>query len=282
MQAILDDRGRLGGVLMTVGIVGMVAALVLAVGGWLLAGRAARTAAATIEPITAIVVDMAETIDATGVIVSRTTEAIGGIESATRSTARALDSVSDVIGETAALAGGGIADSLDSAVAALPALVSTGRVIDRTMRALSLVGVDYDPDVPLDEALAVVEESLRPIPDQLREQVVLLETVQSDLEQIGLDAGALAAVLLEARIDMMATERALASAAESAALAVERVSAIESEIETYDFIFRLLALAAAFAFAAGASGPLLLGARYRRRASPQSIPEGPDAHVPPV
>lgn len=252
--------------LLVAGVVGMVGALVVGVAGWWLAGRVTQTITDTIEPISAIVMNISDTIGASQVMVQRTTEAIDSIESATRSTARTIESVSGVIGDTSDLVSGDLADGLDTAVETLPALADTGRIIDRTMRALSLVGVDYDPTVPLDESLTALEDALQPIPDQLRAQVESLDQVQTDLGLIATDAGNLAAVLLETRIDMMEADRVLAAAATNVDRAVDNLTAIEADMGTYDALARLVVVAATVALLAAAFVPLVLGIHYRRSA----------------
>ncbi|HEY6634824.1 MAG TPA: hypothetical protein VI141_04340 [Acidimicrobiia bacterium] len=264
-ESVFDDPVRFGRVLVVIGIIGMVGALVVGIAGWILASKASDALLETVTPIAGVVTDVAATIEASQVMVDRTVEAIESIEDATRSTARTLDSVGAIVGETAELAGGGLADSLDAAIDTLPALIDTGRVVDRTMRALSLVGVDYDPEVPLDEALGELESSLAPIPGQLREQVDLLLTVQEDLARIGDDAATLSAVLLETRIDMMEAGATLDSAAEHATQAAEQISSIAANLETYDMLARVVVVAAALALAAAASAPLLIGIHHIRR-----------------
>lgn len=228
----------------------------------MLTGRLSTSISSTIEPVADIVVDLTDTIDASLLMVERTTEAIDSIEQATRSSSRALTDVAEVIDEVSALAGGQVADSLDSAVATLPALVDTGRVIDRTMTALSFVGVDYDPQVPLDEALEDLESSLAPIPDQLRTQVEMMGTVSDDLEQIAGEAGSLAAVLLQTRIDMLEVQRVLQSASVNASTAAEQVEAIEGDISTYSTLARAALIAATLALVAAALAPLIIGLHY--------------------
>jgi hypothetical protein len=117
--------------------------------------------------------------------------------------------------------------------------------------------------VPLDQSLSDLEQSLAPLPDQIRDQVGLLIEVQDDLIQISGDSEDLAVILEQTRSDMMAAESTLASAAESSARAAEEVAAIAADIDTYDTLARLIAVAAAIALAAGAMAPLLLGLRYR-------------------
>jgi hypothetical protein len=249
--------------LLAAGATGLVAALVVGIAGWALASRAAGAATAVFEPVAEVVADVADTVEASAVILSGTVEAIESIENATRSAARTLGSVADLVDEAAGLAGGGVADGLDSAVQTLPGLIDTARVIDRTMRALSLVGVSYDPEVPLDESLSELEQSLAPLPDQIRDQVELLVGVREDLIQMSEDGEDLAVILEQTRSDMMAAEATLTSAAESSARAADEVAAIAADIDTYDTLARLIAMAAAIALAAGAIAPLLLGLRYR-------------------
>lgn len=262
--SLLDDRDRLGRLLFAIGVVGLAGALVAGVVGWLVAGRATVTIEETLEPVAAIVVNVTEAIDASRVMVARTSEALDSIESATGSAAEALDSMSQVLDETSQVVGGGVADGLEAAVDTLPALVDTGRVIDRTMRALSLVGVDYDPTVPLDESLQELEDALAPLPEQLRSQVALLAEVQGDVDQIATDAGTLAAVLRDSRIDLMDVDDLLESASQNTVAASENLDQIRSEIATYDTLAKVAVVAVTIALLAAASTPLVIGLHYRR------------------
>ncbi|MFP4073964.1 MAG: hypothetical protein ACLFVZ_07980 [Actinomycetota bacterium] len=270
-----ENGGKLGRWLLAAGVLGAIASLVVGVVGWILAGRLVATVDDVIGPTSGIVGDLAESIEASEVLFERTTEAIESIETASRSTVRTLTSLGTVLEETAEDAGEGVADSLETAVETLPGLISTGNVIDNTMRALSFVGVDYDPDVPLDESLADLEASLAPLPDQIRDQVALLEDVQTDLEDIADDGRELSAVLLEARLDMMAAERVLRSAKANATAAAERIDEIEAGVDTYDTLARVVVVAASLVLLAASLAPTLLGLHLlaRDRETASSAPE---------
>lgn len=254
----------MGRVLRTIGVVGVVAALVVGVAGWILSERANSRLTGTIEPLNDLVVDVSESVDATQVIVARTIEAIEGIEAATRSAGRTLDAISALIDTTSDVIGGDLADGLDDAVGTLPALVDTGRIIDRTMRTLSLVGVDYDPDVPLDESLAGLEASLRPIPEQLRGQVAALEEVGTDIDVVVLDAGSLAATLLEARIEMAQAQEILAGTGESVARASESITSFQDDLATFDLLTKVVVIAMSLALLAASVAPMLIGSHFLR------------------
>ncbi|MFP3881837.1 MAG: hypothetical protein ACLFRT_14105 [Actinomycetota bacterium] len=270
-----ENGGKLGRWLLAAGVLGAIASLVVGVVGWILAGRLVATVDDVIGPTSGIVGDLAESIEASEVLFERTTEAIESIETASRSTVRTLTSLGTVLEETAEVAGEGVADSLETAVETLPGLISTGNVIDNTMRALSFVGVDYDPDVPLDESLADLEASLAPLPDQIRDQVALLEDVQTDLEDIADDGRELSAVLLEARLDMMAAERVLRSAKANATAAAERIDEIEAGVDPYDTLARVVVVAASLVLLAASLAPTLLGLHLlaRDRETASSAPE---------
>ena len=260
----VENRERLGRALFAIGVVGVVAALVVGVAGWILATRAGSRLTDTIGPLGDLVVNVSDSVEATQVIVGRTIEAVEGIESTTRAAGRTLDSVSGLIDNTSEVIGVDLADSLESAVDTLPALVDTGRIIDRTMRTLSLVGVDYDPASPLDESLASLEESLRPIPEQLRGQVQALEGVQTDIDVVVLESGSLAATLLEARIEMAEAQTVLADTGDNVARAAGSITAIEEDLGTYDLLSKVVVVAVSLALLAAASSPLLIGIHYRR------------------
>jgi len=245
-------------------VFGLIAALVFAVAGWIVVGRVSQDLRETFDPLNDVVRDIAETIAASETLVGRTTDALSSIESATISTTRTIESVNELLGETAELAGNEIADSLETAVETLPGLTATAQVVDRTMRALSLIGVDYDPDQPLDEALADLETSLRPVPGQIRDQARLLQQARADIDRIVTEGDTLAAVLLEARIELTAAQQVLADTAANAADAAGGVTAITEALDGYAVMARVLVVVAALAIAAGAATPLLIGLDYRR------------------
>lgn len=274
----VDNRQSLGNFLFAIGIVGVVAAIVVGVTGWILADRASGRLAGTVEPLGDLVVNVSEAVEATQVIVARTIEAVEGIESATRSAGRTLDSVSNLIDSTSDVIGGDLANGLDDAVSTLPALVDTGRIIDRTMRTLSLVGVDYDPEVPLDESLASLEESLMPIPGQLRDQVAALEEVRTDIDVVVRDAGSLAATLLEARIEMAEAQDILVTTGENVTRAADSLASIEGDLDAYDSLSKIVVIALAVGLLAAAAAPLLVGAHFRRVADSEAA-DLPDADL---
>lgn len=258
-------RVRLGRRLRALGVIGVGASVLFGVLGWILVGRMTNAVAATFEPMSDVVSDIADTIDATRTLVSRTSQALTSIEDATRSTGSTVDSLNEILGQTADVARSEIAEGLDSAVTTLPGLIATARVVDRTMRTLSLLGVDYDPDQPLDESLADLEASLSPLPDRIRDQVQLLEDLRGDMALIGDDATELAAVLTDTRADMMDVENVLADAAAGAVETSDGLRTIAEDLDSYEATGRLIVVLATMALMTAAATPLIFATYFLGR-----------------
>lgn len=258
MTQATETPNRAVTTLRTLGWIGLGAALAFLIGGWILASRAAGSVEATIEPTAAMVSDMSEAIAAGTTMVTTALDAIEETEATIRSSARAVASIADAADGVAILIEDDIAGSLDSAVQTLPSLIDTARLVDRTMTALSFIGVDYDPDTPLDESLEDLESALQPLPQQLRDQAAEFSTVTGDLRRISTDAGQLAATLLEARIELMDAEAALESAAENAIAASGEVTEIASQLDSYLTLARIVVVAAAVALGVASATPLLI------------------------
>ena len=141
----------------------------------------------------------------------------------------------------------------------MPGIIRTGVVIDRTLSALSLIGVDYDPEVPLDTALESIRDSLRPLPDEIREQSLLLDEAAGDLARIAESSGNLAARLLEIRIDLLEAEDIANEAARSVDEMSTRFDELADDFDTYRTWMPWLVVAAALALGAVGTAILLLG-----------------------
>ena len=252
------------------GSVAVVSALVFGVGGWMVANGIMSGASATIESAGAVVDDVAIAADAASVSVSSMREVVDDIEDAARSGGRTLATVEQLLTEIGEQAAGDVADSLESAVAAMPGIIRTGRVIDRTLIALSLLGVDYDPAVPLDEALEDLRGSLSPLPGKIREQARLLDEASADLGDIAESSGNLAASLLEIRIELPQAEGIVANAAIDVQGVSNQFDILGRDFDDYRSWVPWLILFAAISLAAIGAGLVALGLNPPDRLSDSS------------
>lgn len=140
--------------------------------------------------LTVVISDTQEAVVAARDVIEDTAELGRGLEEGSRETADALTSAGELI-ET------DVADSLSSVQEAMPALVDASAVIDSTLRALTLFGVDYNPDVPFDQALVGVQSSLKGLPEEVRRQGSDIAALAPVLESTAGDTDALVASLID-------------------------------------------------------------------------------------
>lgn len=241
------------------GIVAVVAALFFGIGGWVVANGLVSDSASTIRSAADVVEDAAVATEAAGVSVTNMRTVVEEIESAARSGARTLGTVEELLSDISDQATEDVARSLESTVDAMPGIIRTGLVIDRALSALSLVGVDYDPEVPLDTALESIRDSLRPLPDEIREQSRLLDQAAADLARIAESSASLAARLLEIRIDLLEAEDIVNEAARSVDEMSTRFNELADDFDSYRTWMPWLIVAAAVALGAVGTAILLLG-----------------------
>lgn len=253
------SRDRLSTLLVSLGATAIIASLVVGIGGFLTLSSMMSGVSTTVQSASAVVDDVAAATDAASLSVTSIRQVIDDVESAARSGARTLRTVEALLTEVADQAAEDVAASIENTVNAMPGVIQTGRVIDRTLSALSFVGVDYDPAVPLDEALESLQQSLAPLPGEIREQVGLLQEASRDIAVLSDNSSSLAASLLEIRIDLLEAE----SLVDEAAINVEAVSSqfatLADDFDTYRTWIPWLVVAAAIALAAIGMGLLLIG-----------------------
>jgi methyl-accepting chemotaxis protein len=268
------SRERLSTLLVSLGVTAVIASLVLGIGGFLTLSSMMSRASTTVRSASVVVDDVAAATRVAALSVTSIRDVIDDIESAARSGARTLRTVEGLLTDIADQAAEDVASSIESAVDAMPGIIETGRVIDRTLSALSLVGVDYDPAVPLDEALESLEQSLAPLPGEIREQVGLIEEAAGDIADLSENSSDLAASLLEIRIDLLDAEDLVTEAAFNVEEVSTQFAALADDFDTYRIWLPWLVVAAAVALAAAGAGLLLIGLNEGRdRDSSAQTPE---------
>jgi hypothetical protein len=119
--------------------------------------------------------DAERTLDSLGAAISDATRAISD-------TGPALDSLRGLTGTTLPQAIGSTRQALGSAQ-------ETARVADRVLGALSFLGLDYSPEVPLNVAIGRVSESLAPLPADLANVSNGLDAADANLAELTASLG---------------------------------------------------------------------------------------------
>jgi chromosome segregation ATPase len=127
--------------------------------------------------------------------IDQTIEAVDGIAA---DTATSLETASESIDSASANVEGAMVaveqmadfldedlpDTIESIQSAMPAAIQTAAAIDTTLSALSLFGVDYDPEEPFGQSLARVNAALASLPAELRTQSESLSLMVPSAEDL--------------------------------------------------------------------------------------------------
>lgn len=130
-----------------------------------------------------------------------------GLETVERTAVSVSIAISDtqpLVDQVTLIASDDLPDSIEAIEAAVPGLVQVAGAIDRTLTTLNNfridetvplvgfsiqfdLGIDYDPDIPFDESVALLGESLDGLPDRLRSLDQSLQTSSENLGTISED-----------------------------------------------------------------------------------------------
>lgn len=111
--------------------------------------------------------------DTVAVVDEVASETAASLEAAAGSVDQVSATVDEAVTTLDAVAGfleGELPETLETIQSSMPAAIQTADAVDRTLRALSLFGVSYDPDEPFGDSLSRVSEALATLPAEVREQ----------------------------------------------------------------------------------------------------------------
>lgn len=254
------------------GAAGVVLGLAGGVLGATILGSLGRATADSLD----LTLEVLDTVDATTVAVEGAIDELAaGLRTGQQATADAaitLTQVSAATSDVADLLAVDLPESLEAIEDALPPVVAGVRAVDGTLRALSLVGVDYDPEVPLDQAVDELETRLAELPPELRGQAVVVEDIAAGLSDLGTDALTLAEDQARLRARLLEAGDALGATRRSASQAEEVVAGLRQDLRRQVVLGQAVAVGLGLVVAAGQTLPLIVG-WWLLRGSP-SIPGG--------
>lgn len=265
LSALAGDDQRLGRLFTNVGIGGLVASLIAGILGIVVVV----TLTASAEQSLAVTVEAVETADETVALAADTlgivSESFDTLVPSAEMAAATFEDAATVIADTTVVVTVDVPDALDAVVDAMPAIETTAEIIDNALRVLSFVGVDYDPEVPFDEAVAELTDAIDDLPDELRAQAVPLASLASDLEEFGVATVEIADDLAELQSQMEEAELLLDSYAATAGEATAVVTAIRDDLGWQRWLMVLVVVLVTGAFAVMQAVPILLGRRLLDR-----------------
>jgi CBS domain-containing protein len=180
----------------------------MAIAGWWIASGLERLRATAGASVAAL--DAADqTIDAASRLSTTLLESLDaltrlgpGLSTSGREAATMIDQVSVLTGDQ-------LSGSVAAIESSLPAMIEAASVMDDTLRALSFVGVGYDPEVPLDEGLRELEDGLDGIPEELAAQGESLARLSDRVGDLTDDLAAVTDTVAATRDDLESASRLL-------------------------------------------------------------------------
>ena len=188
--------------------------LALSVGGMLIGRQVVEELGTGVDQALVLTIDTLETVGETLVVTKDTVGKIDdGLETA-GSTAinlsRTLSETRPMLSQVAQVTSGDVPEGIESIQGALPDVAEAAGAIDDALRVLASfqvereifgvpisfdLGVDYDPQNPLDETVLQLGDSLEGLPDDLRDLRVHLDVANENMLTIGQDIESIAADL---------------------------------------------------------------------------------------
>jgi hypothetical protein len=241
------------------GVLGLVTSVSAVVVGWVVVGSFGSALLDTLDATAQVVEVVGDTVEVLDTGFADVAEALDTTERALGDASATLTTVGLLTQDLSRILGDEVPMQIESVLVTLPPLADTARLVDRTMRALSLVGVTYDPELPLDQAVLGVAESLAPLPERLRDQRPLLERAADELVAFSVTTEELAGDIGVLRMRLDESVALLDGYGDAAADAAGLLADLRSDLAVQGQLVRILLVVAGLAGAGVSTLPLAVG-----------------------
>ncbi len=188
--------------------------LALSIGGVIIGRQVIEEVGTGVDQALILTSDTLDTVGQTLLVTKDVMSKIdGGIETAGSTAINLSTTISEtrpMLGQIAQVTSRDIPDGIESVQTALPDVAEAAGAIDDALRVLAAfqverqifgvpisfdLGVDYNPENPLDETVLILGESLEGLPTNLRDLQIHLDVANTNLATIGQDVESIAADL---------------------------------------------------------------------------------------
>lgn len=159
------------------GIVVAVLSLLGLIAGLIVAGSLANDYRATVSVSRSAIQAIGDTVEAVDDIAAATGESMASAARSIDGASATLDQAVLALEEVAAFLEDDLPADLESVRTAMPAAIQAADAIDGTLRALTLFGVDYDPEEPFGESLTRIDTALAGLSEEIRVQADALRAL---------------------------------------------------------------------------------------------------------
>lgn len=202
------------------------------------------------------------------------TDTLAGIDGVFGATASALEEVGAVVLSSGTLLQTEIPLQLDAIEAAMDGLIDTANVVDGVLGALSFVGVDYNPEVPLDRALEDVSVQLGELRDSLSGYSANLFTLTVSLNRLEEEVTLVAGTMAELQGQVDATRELIAGYRVTAGDAEAVIADASDRLSGQVWLVRIIGVLLLLLLVPVFSGMWWAGRSAAPRTPPRQLPPG--------
>lgn len=167
-------RQRRGPSIVRIGILGLVGAVLITLVAWLLTEDLFHRLGDSLGVTGEALLTVGVTLDVADNALEILTESLDTAAAATGHAAASSQTVAAAVSQTVVIVGEELPMSIEAIRDAMPGLIEASNVIDNTLSGLALLGVPYNPEVPLDQAFAELDRQLAPLPEGLRDNADII------------------------------------------------------------------------------------------------------------
>ena len=170
-----------------------------------------------------------------------------------------VDAAAGRLEDVADFLGGELQANIEAIHGSMPAAIQAASAIDATLRALSLLGVDYNPDEPFDVSLMAVEAALADLPGQLGAQAEAIRALVPVSREFAGDAATMAESFSSLAVELATSKELIDSYRATLAQAEGVVDQTGSSLTANIWLIRLMIVMMALTGAGLAIGMIVLG-----------------------
>ena len=241
------------------GIVGATAALVASVLAWVALGAAADASIQSIQLASDVLDSVGGTVVSVDAVLDDVSDGLRTTQQSLADASVTLTQLSALTSNLSDLVGEDVPASLDAVRASLLPIRTTAGLLDGALTALSFVGVDYDPDVPLDEAIDDLDAQLAEIPERLRSQGPLIDSAAESLSDFGGDTLTIAQELSDLRSRLSEASFTVGNYRSTIAEADALLSDVEENVSSRLDILRVVIVVLGFGVVVTQTVPVAFG-----------------------
>jgi hypothetical protein len=250
---------RLRSALVGFGVLALVTSLVGLVLGLLLVDSVSSDLGGSVGLSESAVLAVEETLDLLEAVALEVDEGLAAASESIGGAAEGVDEAAGRLEEVADFLDGDLQTNIEAIHSSMPAAIQTASAIDATLRTLSLLGVDYDPDEPFDESLIAVEAALADLPAQLGAQADAIRALVPVSREFARDATTMSESFSSLAVELAKSEELIDSYRATLVQAEGVVDQTGSSLTANIWLIRLMIVMMGMSGAGLAVGMIVLG-----------------------